>query len=270
MTTTRSRARGGLLLSAALGLLALGAPAADPPDGDTSGQAAPAKLEETRLTLGKWIETQQIISKERRDWQQGKEILTGRLDLAKKEVSTLQEQIVKAQTSAGEAGAKKAELAAQNDALKDAAGKLVAVVTAMEADVRQLWKRLPEHLQVKLQPLYQRIPEDAATTRISVAELFQNVLGILDALNKANNEITVSYEVRTLQDGRPAEVKAIYVGLAQAWYVSSGGEAGIGHPTDDGWRWVPSKAIADSVLMALDILQGKQSPAFVPLPVELK
>src|SRR4030095_6383145 len=46
-------------------------------------------LEEARLTMSKWIETQQIISKERNDWQQGKEILLGRLELVRKETSTL-------------------------------------------------------------------------------------------------------------------------------------------------------------------------------------
>ena len=53
---------------------------------------APPTLEETRLTMDKWLETQQIISKERKDWQQGKEILLGRLELVKKEVATIEEK----------------------------------------------------------------------------------------------------------------------------------------------------------------------------------
>ena len=52
-------------------------------------QAAKPTLEETRLTLSKWIETQQIISKERNDWQQGKEILQSRIELVGKEVGVL-------------------------------------------------------------------------------------------------------------------------------------------------------------------------------------
>jgi hypothetical protein len=227
-------------------------------------------LEETRLKMGKWIETQQIISKERNDWQQGKEILVSRLDLAKKEVATLQEQIVQAQVGATESAKKQAELVAQNDQLKAAGAQLGTVVTGMEADMRHLFPRLPEPIRTKLQPLYQRIPEDPAKSHASVAERFQNVLGILNELNKANGEITVSYEVHTLADGKPSEVQTIYVGLTQAYYVSSGGEAGIGRPTDTGWAWEPSKAVADDVLRALEILQGKQSPTFVPLPVRLK
>jgi hypothetical protein len=49
--------------------------------------------------MGKWIETQQILSKERNEWQQGKEILLGRLELVKKEVASLEEKIAEAQSA---------------------------------------------------------------------------------------------------------------------------------------------------------------------------
>ncbi|MFM8785781.1 MAG: hypothetical protein ACKOFI_11720, partial [Phycisphaerales bacterium] len=69
------------VLAPALAALSIGAPQGAPPAADTDAARQPS-LEETRLTLAKWIETQQIIAKERNDWQQGKEILQGRIDLA--------------------------------------------------------------------------------------------------------------------------------------------------------------------------------------------
>ena len=111
---------------------------------------------------------------------------------------------------------------------------------------------------------------DPANPKVSIAERYQNVIGILNALNKANGEVTINFEVHELAGGKPCEVKVIYVGLAQAYYVSSGGDAGIGQPTEDGWKWEPKKEIAGDVLRALEILQGKQSPAFVPLPVRMR
>lgn len=239
-------------------------------DGNVDNISASPTLEETRLTMDKWLETQQIISKERKDWQQGKEILLGRLELAKKEVATLEEKTRQAESSVAEADKKRNELLTENDQLKAANAQLTWAVTGMEGEIRQMFKQLPEPIQTKLQPLYQRIPEDPAKTRVAAAERFQNILGILNELNKTNNEITVSYEVHNLSDGRPSEVKAMYVGLAQAYYVSTRGEAGIGCPTAEGWKWEPSKAVARDVLTALEILEGKQSPAFVPLPVTLK
>jgi len=278
-TATDVRARGGAstrrsliaasALFASICWLAAGATRGFQGDGATSTPGGPT-VDETRVVLGKWIETQQIIAKERNEWQQGKEILVGRLELVKKEQATLEEKIAQAQKSVDESDAKRREIEAQDLQLKATGDQLAAAVTRIEADVRRLFASLPEPTQTKLQPLHQRIPEDPETTHVSIAERFQNVLGILNELNKDNNEITVGYEVRNLADGKPAEVRTLYVGLAQAYYVSAGGEAGIGRPTESGWKWEPSKAIAGDVLTAFDILQGKHTPAFVPLPVNIQ
>lgn len=269
-TRSYKLAAGSLLLIGAVCFLPSGAMSADTAAVSSDSAAAQPTLEETRLRMDKWIETQQIISKENKDWQQGKSILTGRLDLVKKEITTLDEKNKQAQSSVAETNKKRSELVAQNDQLKAAGSQLAETVTGVEAEIRRMFKQLPEPIQTKLQPLYQRVPGDPNKTGVSVAERFQNVLGILNELNKANNEISISYEVHTLADGKPSEVKVIYVGLAQAYYVSSRGEAGIGRPSADGWKWEPLKTGARDILIALEILQGKQTPAFVPLPVKIQ
>jgi soluble cytochrome b562 len=273
----RRRARGRpalatLLLVAAAGA-AVSAAMPAPQDGNAAAAekgGAPATLEETRLVMEKWIQTQQTISKERKDWQQGKDILLGRLELVKQEVLSLEKRIQDADASAKEAQKKRDALVAEDDELKATGAKLLEAVTAMEAVIRDLWKVLPDPIQTRVLLLYQRMPEDAAKQRVTVAERFQNVLGILNEVNKANNEITVNYEVHNLSDGKPSEVKTLYVGLAQAYFVSANGEAGIGHPTHEGWQWETSKTIGNKVLLALEIQQGKQTPAFVPLPVKIR
>ena len=227
-------------------------------------------LEETRLTLSKWIETQQIISKERNDWQQGREILQGRIELVGKEVTQLKDRIAQSEAAVQESNRKRDELAKQNAQLKETGAQLAASVTQMEARVRKLAKVAPEGVAKRLEPLLQRIPSDPASTRVSVAERFQNVLGILNELNKANSEITIAYEIRQLADGTSSEVQVIYVGLAQAYYLSPRGEAGIGRPTDEGWTWRPAGDQADEIYTALEIIQGKHPPAFVALPVSIQ
>jgi hypothetical protein len=245
------------------------------PAGQGTGAAAqpaqaPPSLEVTRLTMGKWIETQQIIARERKGWQQDKEVLQGRLELIKKELQTIDEKTRQAAASVAEAETRRKALLAEALEVKAAGARLTEAVTAMEAEVRRLFKMAPEPVQTLIQPLFQRIPEDPAKTRVTTAERFQNVLFVLSGLNKANNEITTSYEVHTLASGKSAEVQTLYVGLAQAWYVSAQGESGIGRPSPDGWQWTPDNRIAREVLNALEIQQGKQSPAFVPLPVKIQ
>ncbi len=236
----------------------------------SGGMPPQSSLEETRLKMDKWIETQQIISKESKDWQQGKNILNGRLELVNKEIATLTEKNKLAETSLADTGKKRGELLTENDRLKATVTQLAETITGVEADIQRIYKQLPQPLQEKLQPLHQRIPADPAKTTVATAERFQTVLGILNELNKANNDISISYEVHNLAGGKPAEVKVIYVGLAQAYYVSARGEAGIGRPAADGWKWEPSKNSAREILVAQEILQGKQTPAFVPLPVKIQ
>ncbi len=233
-------------------------------------QAAKPSLEETRLTLSKWIETQQIISKERNDWQQGKEILQSRIELVGKEVGVLNEKITQSQAAVVESNAKRDQLIAENDLLKSSTAQLANAVTVMEEQVRKLSKLMPEPVAARLLPLLQRIPADPTNTRVSTAERFQNVLGILTELNKVNSEIAVTYEIRTLADGSSSEVQVLYIGLAQAYYISPRGEAGIGRPTDDGWKWEPAPATSNAILMALEIIQGKHTPTFVPLPMKIQ
>lgn len=256
-----------LALAAAAG--AQDATRQEPADGGAKATPA-ATLDDTRTVLDKWIETQRILAKERKDWQQGKEVLEARLELLKHEVAALEQKIGELRESGTKADAKKRALQADEAVLQATLGQLAAEVTAMEAEVKKLFPALPEPLQEKVRQLHERIPADAAATKVTAAERFQNVLGILQEVDKANGEITVAYEVRALADGKPSEVKTIYVGLGQAFYVSAGGGSGIGRPGPAGWQWEPAKTVGKDVLQALEILQGKHSPAFVPLPVSIR
>lgn len=267
----RARVLAPVVMLAFAGVLAsTGVLAASQGAGDPAKPAAAPTLQETRLTMDKWIETQQIISKETREWRQSREILVDRVEAIRQEAAALEEKIEQAETKLADVDKQRAELLAEKERMQSVSAHVAQVVTGLEAEVRKLFRVAPETLQERMSQLHQRIPEDPATTKVQLAERFQNVIGILNELNKANNEINVFYEVRTLAGGRPAEVQTMYLGLAQAYYISAGGEAGIGRPTLDGWQWEPSGVVAHDVNRALEIFQLKQSPAFVALPVRIQ
>lgn len=227
-------------------------------------------LDAARLALGKWVETQQIIAKEKREWQQGKEILSARVELVNNEIHALEEKLKRTAGQTTDVDQQKQELVSQNETLKSVAGELGSAVAGLETQVRQLFKILPEPIQQKLGPLYDRIPADPAHTKVSLAERFQNVLGILNEVNKLNGEITLVSETRTLANGKPAEVKTIYVGLGQAYFLSAQGEAGIGRPTAEGWQWQAANNLANDLMQVIEILQNKAHPKFVSLPVKIQ
>ncbi len=223
----------------------------------------------SQAAIGKWIATQRLIYQERKDWQQQKELLESRVELIRKEIFDLSAKLNETRVTAAEVESKKASQAQAMRSLEDDSAELTRVLDEVEPTVRALHGFLPPTVQEKVAPLFQRLPEDSHATRASVGERFQTVLGILNEINKANGEITVSTEVRTLSDGKPSEVKTLYLGLGQAYYLSVKGEAGIGHPTPNGWVWTPADDLAPKILQAVEILEGTAQPQFISLPVKI-
>ena len=233
------------------------------------GSTSEVGVDAARETVGKWIATQRLVYQERKDWQQQKEILSSRIELIRKEIGEIEAKLAQSRRVAGEAAAKQAEAASAKQGLVSESVYLVRVLSEFEAAVRGIHQLLPPPVQEKIQPLFQRIPQDPSVTKVSVAERFQNVLGILNEVNKANGDITLATEVRTLSDGKPSEVKTVYLGLGQAYYLSVKGEAGVGRPTPEGWVWTPRNELASRILEVVEQLEGKAQPKFVPLPVKI-
>ena len=247
------------------------APTPTAPAMKVTSETAPI-IEATRETLTKWVETKQLISKEKSEWASGKDILEDRVRLAQAETTTVREKLKEISTAVAEAQKKRDELAAQNDKLKATAEKSKAMVIAAEKKLRPLLPQLPEPLREKLKPIIARFPEDSEKSTASMAERLQNVLGILDQASAFNSTVASVKELRTFPDGTRAEVTTVYLGLSQAYYTNREGTlAGIGHPGPDGWVWKPDNANGKKILLAVHILEGKEKGAtFIDLPVKIQ
>ncbi|HEV8375661.1 MAG TPA: DUF3450 family protein [Candidatus Polarisedimenticolia bacterium] len=249
--------------SALLLLTGVALGAADPP-------AAPETPDSIRTLLAKWAETQQILSKEREEWKQSREVLLSRIELVKGEIAAFEGKTSETSKAGQDTRQEKQKLLAEGETLKTGTGSLLLVAGELEARIRALQPRLPDPLKEKIAPLTSRMPADSAHSAASSAERFQNIAGILNEINKFNGEITVTSEIRSLSDGKPAEVRVVYVGLGQAYFVGSRGQAGIGRPSSGGWEWKTDDSIAPQVQEVVEVLQSKAKPKFIPLPVELR
>jgi len=250
---------------------ATNAPTPAAPAMKVTSETAPI-IEATRETLTKWVETKQLISKEKSEWASGKDILEDRVRLAQAETTTVRDKLKEISVAVAEAQKKRDELAAQNDKLKATAEKSKAMVIAAEKKLRPLLPQLPEPLREKLKPIIARFPEDSEKSTASMAERLQNVLGILDQASAFNSTVASVKELRTFPDGTRAEVTTVYLGLSQAYYTNREGTlAGIGHPGPDGWVWKPDNANGKKILLAVHILEGKEKGAtFIDLPVKIQ
>jgi hypothetical protein len=240
-----------------------------------AGQAAEPtgqeRVENVRTLVEQYVETRQIISEEKQEWELGREMLQERIELMEDEIASLRERIQTARESIEEADTKRAELVEENEALKGAGTKLAGILATLEGRTAILNRRLPEPIQDDLKLLSQQIPEDPNETKLSLSQRFQNVIGLLNEVNKFNRTIEMTNEVRTLADGSVAEVTAIYVGLGQAYYTSAEGTvAGVGRPGPDGWVWQPADDAAKAVTEAVAILTNEKVAGFVPLPVKIQ
>lgn len=233
-------------------------------------EGAADRVANARAALEKWVEARSVLSKEKRDWAVGRELLQERIDLVKREGELLRGRIAEAEQSITEADKKREELVAENGKLLEASAALQQTVVTLEARCKQLVARLPDPIRERIKPLSQRLPEDPAATKLSLGERFQNLVGVLNEVTRFHREITVTSEVRTLADGSQAQVTALYLGLGQAYYATADGKsAGVGTPATGGWAWTPADADAPRIAAAIAILKNERVAEFVPLPIRI-
>lgn len=234
-------------------------------------QELPAgSVDAARATLEKWVEASRILSKEKRDWALGREMLEERIAVVKRELESLRNRIAEADKTIAEADRKRVELAAENTRLEEGAAEFATAALALEKRTRELLARLPDPLRERVRPLSQRIPEPGGAAKVSLGERFQNVIGILNEANKFHRDFTAVSEVRTLGNGANAEVTTLYVGIGQAFYVSAKADAaGVGTPSPQGWTWIPADAAAGRIADAIAILRNEKVAAYVQLPIRI-
>jgi len=270
--TSESRCRSGSTARRlAIGAPVLAALAGLSSSGGMSRQAGAQALDEARTALEEWAQTRRLISKLKSDWTIGKELLTQRIELTRHQIEQLREDIAAAEGTIADAEQKRAELAAENEELKEARAAFADGVAGLESRTKELLKRLPEPVLEQIELLSQRIPENPDGTEIELPQRYLSVLGILDAANKFHGAVHVKSEVRTLADRTAAEVTVLYVGLSQAFYVTAGEDAaGVGVPSADGWVWTPAIGSERAIAEAISILNNQAPPAFVPLPIHIE
>lgn len=229
------------------------------------------KIDNTRAALEQWVETQRVLSKEKSDLALAKEMLKERIVLVKREIDQQRAKIKEAEASIAEADGKRTEMIEENDKFKQATSLLGNTLIKLEDRTKQMIQRLPEPIRVRIKPLSQRLTDTKEESKLSVSERFQNVVGILNEVDKFNRDISVNSEVHELADGTSAEVSALYLGVGQSYYVGSNGAiGGVGTASDQGWIWKPSNQAASQIAQAIAILKNEQAASFVLLPVEIQ
>jgi len=231
---------------------------------------AQTNLESTRNVLDQWVQTKQIISKEKSDWRLEQSILSDTQKLLSSELNRLETALEDLKSSATAADEDRSKLTAQKEAFTEASAVVEGSIQKLEVQMKRVVKTLPSPLVEKIKPLIRRLPKDSANTKLSLGERVQNIVGILSQADKFNATITQTSESRELNSGKIVEVRTLYWGLAMAYYVdASGAYAGIGHPGEDGWEWPQIEGAGPHIKQLLAVYEGSEEIQFVAVPASI-
>ena len=236
-----------------------------------NGMAAEAPLVQTRSTLEKWVETRQLVSKARSDWQTDNETIQQTLALFERELQAVEEQMAKVSTNSAQVEKERLEAEAQQKTARESIERAREFATGFEAQLVKIVPKLPLPLQDIVKPLLNRLPSDPATTKMGAAERVQVVIGVLNELDKFNNAVTIFSEKRKNDKGEELSVETVYIGLGAAYFVSDAGDfAGMGTAGPNGWEWTIKPELGDAVREVIRIYKNERPARFVPLPAVIK
>ena len=233
--------------------------------------AAESPINDARATLEKWVETRQLISKTKSDWQSDKDSLEQTIALYERELKGVDEQMSKVSTNNTQVDKEMKEATVLQKQSNEALGQVRQFATDFEARVRKVAPQLPNPLQDILKPLIARLPADPANTKMLAAERVQVLVGILNELDKFNNAVNVFNEKRKNPKGEEVAVQTVYIGLGAAYFVNEAGDfAGVGTPGADGWEWSVKNEIAPTVQEVVKIYRNEKTARFVTLPAAIR
>ncbi len=234
--------------------------------------AAENGVDAFRAKLEKWVETRQVLSEEKSDWDVEREILRASRDLLQQQKQALQAEIAELEQSSSAADEERRDLLLERGEYQRLKREIEQEIRSLEEQVLALAPRLPEPLQEKLELLLVQIPEDPEQDRQPLSQRLMNVLGVLAQAEKWNSNATFVGETRALDGGQQVRVRTLYWGLGQAVYVDAQGEtAGVGRPGPEGWEFADVPDLADDAGLLLDVFEGNVDVIrFVELPVEVR
>jgi predicted nucleic acid-binding Zn-ribbon protein len=231
---------------------------------------AETPLNEARTTLEKWVETRQMTSKARSDWQADKETLEQTVQMFGRELKAVEEQMSKVSTNNVQVDKERAEAEALKKSAAESLARARQFSAGIEAKIIKLVPQLPAPLQDILKPLLNRLPTDP-NTKISAAERLQVVVGVMNELDKFNNAVAIFNEKRKNAQGEEVAVETVYVGLGAAYFVNeSGSFAGVGAPGASGWEWTAKPELADPVREVIHVYRNDRPAQFVALPATIR
>lgn len=228
--------------------------------------------------MSQWLDIESQKGRLQSEWNVRKTELERRLDLLDVEQDTLKETLAAGNKSTSEVDERRLTLLKSQNELESAQALLESQLQQTITLAQSLQPRLPPPIQAEWQ---EKLPA-LSNPGLNTSEKLEKLLGLFKLVEEFNDRVALHRS--TLQvsgaDNKPLElfVTQIYLGAAQAWYVSDDGSAyGYGRATPLGWQWWHGDAATaelgrelqpQSILSVRNMLENPTAAKLVALPVK--
>jgi hypothetical protein len=229
------------------------------------------QVDQAREKIQRWVETRQVISKERADWRVQKESLESNRELLGLELAELERRLSELEGNESAADTQRAALTEEKQSLDAATESVRQSVANLELQIRELAKMFPQPFTTLVDPLMRRIPEDPYRPgRMTLGERLPNIVGILQQAARFNSTIHLFRETVDYQ-GRELQVDVLYWGMGIAYFVDAQNTyAGYKSPSRNGWQTVEMPEVASQIRLLVDMYQRRNpNIQFVDVPVSI-
>ena len=236
----------------------------------------------SRELIKQWVQTERLISEEKTSWQVEKQQMQDLLEIYKKELKLINEELNVAGSSADLIDENKEKLESGLAQYREAKQILRSSMASLVPRMQKLVGRFPAPLVAELDSDIDLIRSPEALDK--PRDVLKSIIAILNAAGSFNRTLTLAEETRILANGKKITVSVLYLGLCRAYYAADVGPlAGTGVPaatgatgaTGDtaaagGWLWAEDGDIADQVRRTIAVHKKSAQPQLVELPVQLQ
>lgn len=229
-------------------------------------------ISQLRMGVSKWVEIEKTISKESIEWDEKKALLENLTEVLNQEIKLKKSELDKTKSATNSTDLKRKELVEKSEQNQEIFELIQISTEQFESQIKKLVTKFPLPLQKKLAPQLNRLPNDFNKPKVSLASRMQNIIGIIAEIQNFDQLITTGEEIMDDSTNAAKEIQTIHIGLGASYYITSDGkEAGVGNPTNEGWKWKSVAGIAPEVKKAIYIINiNTTEPELLLLPVSPK
>ena len=221
-------------------------------------------VSELEQLVNRWLLTERQISELEKNAIEQKSSMQQSLTLLEAEFQQLNKVRKNRQQNGDELVKKRAEMISKQERLEQEQQELVTALSKISQQLQSLKVQLPPPLLTSWQAA-----GDISNEQLETTDRLQITLKMITLLREFQQRISLHEMAIMHPDGHEVWVTQLYLGAAQAWFVSKDmSYVGIGYPDYLGWQWQFDKNVsAEQVAKAIAIFK-KQKPAdWIQLPI---